>query len=481
MRTVWTLVRNRSRTWRPPVQRSSRLHSDSRFRDEEALRFNRASERIALSMSRRGNIPNMKTLLEFRFFPAAAVLLLVVTYVAFDLTFLYCKLNNCQALDGRMLSPSLSGDLKVKCDNNSNDGCIERTLEAKNKELAARNEAIGRTQEDLRIVQHRITERLHGADPAESAAIARDEAFLKSRTAELTTLIADRDHTAADITALRTNVSRRYSSRLWWSFLSAMFFLLCAIAIFISCSTITASTAKTGKWIRRTTIVALVFSTGAFVSGFFPSRGYLAVMAPMLNETLYKHGDLKLFPVNLFNVLGMAATIFLVSASCAVLGSVRDIEKSDDLARDGDRLALRAVVDRYKDQLNNLKVILYVGALMLFFGMLQLKMLGDWHLLFVAFDPKDPSVTLLSDYFKYSISVQAGYFAVALGVIYLPVSYVILRRARSLPLESEEERQWLEKRGLSFSVQEYLPKLVTILSPLLAGPAFDLFSYLAKS
>jgi nitrogenase molybdenum-iron protein alpha/beta subunit len=66
----------------------------------------------------------------------------------------------------------------------------------------------------------------------------------------------------------------------------------------------------------------------------------------------------------------------LVAASASTLGSVREIDAQTEKLKKNSNEDLKPVIDRYSEQLKNIKAILYIGGLMLFVGVLQLKLLG---------------------------------------------------------------------------------------------------------
>lgn len=110
-------------------------------------------------------------------------------------------------------------------------------------------------------------------------------------------------------------------------------------------------------------------------------------------------------------------------------------------------------------------IILYIGALMLFIGIVRLNLLADWHLIFV----KQEFNELLRGFFNSSISVQAAFYSILLALIYLPVVYAIPGGKESA---IEPGKNWFERLGLPIS-NDFLTKIIAVFSPLLATPIVD--------
>lgn len=428
----------------------------------------------------------------------------------------------------------------------------------------------------------------------------------KTEQKELETLEKDKNEVENDIIGVLSQISSRYSSRMTWIFLTAVFFMLCVAAIFVSGFVIWHSSSDWRKvWLGLTFSVATIFAIWTFNN----ELSYMSIVLPIFEQSVAKNGDLSINTVNFINVVGFFATIFLVSASCAILYAVRkttqsaetlesnkeilneklklvgkeigkkdlttqfdkadldiktfttalekanadnesltaQLEQKDSAIKaleeklaivdadietltpqlvkanadkvsfttqltqsESDIVALTSQLDTanadkatFESKLTNtdkeilqltdkvtklenetskvydtyreyIKIVLYVGALMLFVGMLRVKLLADWHLIFISLDPANAYYKILADFFTSSITVQAGFYTILLAVIYLPVAYAIsVKTSSDVTTNEVKENGWW-----SVSFAELLPRIFAIISPVLAGPIVTLFNYL---
>jgi hypothetical protein len=428
----------------------------------------------------------MKKILQNRFSPFITVAILVVLNLMFIQGLVLCKIGvKCEAVNGVLISDVAKMPLSLKDD--------PEILSGRQDQLNQLNGRVNAKQGELNQVDRAIAEKKKAGAGAQistpAGAKLNDElAVLQAQRGglddELKAVTTERDNVAAGILNIRKNIAARYSNRLMWSFMAAVFFILCWAAIVIACFTMAAAKVDTKLWIGATTVVAVIIAATLYISVYFTDAHYMAVILPMFRSSFLRYGDLELWPINFLNVLAFAAITFLLVASASVLASVRSIER-DGLAPEAlDEPARERRIDEYADQLKNLKAILYVAALMLFAGVLHLKLLEDWHLLFISTNPEHESVKLLAGYFKQAVSVQAGFYAVMLAVVYLPVAYVIKERASDLArfstLTPEAKTKLLDQYGMSFSLKDLWPRLITILSPFLAGPILEIFNSLSR-
>jgi hypothetical protein len=445
----------------------------------------------------------MKVLFSYRFFPLISLACLVLVYAFSEITFVKCWFDGCKNIETTNISQVDEKDKDL--------AKIPEQLKAKVLEFETKANRVDDKVKEIEITQTAIgikIKEISNAGVANTNAntantntenstantsksvntsaniagssvaklkILNDEKAkldktLETQRAELKVLIEDKDKTKSEILGIRTQVSERYSSRMIWVFLTGVFFLLCIAAIWISVSTIKESIEeeKRSKWLLWSSGIAFVFAILLFSSvSIFPKDNYMSIMIPMFNQSIHTYGDIPFQVINFFNVLGNAATIFLVFASCAVLSDI--LKKKDANGSKNPPSPLNT----FEDNEQNIRAILYVGALMLFVGLLRFKLLTDWHLIFVSTDHSNEFYTLLANYFKSSIGVQAGFYSILLAVIYLPVAYAI----PSKDVPTPPSPNLLEKIGLPFP-SDFLTRLITVLSPFLAGPLAELFKFL---
>lgn len=288
-----------------------------------------------------------------------------------------------------------------------------------------------------------------------------------------------------------------------WAFLTALFFLLSISAIGLSWSIFHESVVNTKKWMLITSIVA-----GSFAIFMFCTKYYMRIIDELYGNTVLGGNDIPAWLLNASNVLGFAATIFLVASVSAILFSVEEKEKEKEAATKGETktesepeteeqtiakfqasrksttevtqaekgvatTASLTLADKYERQMLNLKFVLYVGGAMLFIAVLQLNTLSEWHRAFLPPEFSTAVTSLHTTYFKSGMTFQAGIYTIMLAVLYLPAAYIIKQKAEALNRVGVLPAGTLEQKGLSFKFWEFLPKLLTILSPFLAGHLLD--------
>lgn len=97
---------------------------------------------------------------------------------------------------------------------------------------------------------------------------------------------------------------------------------------------------------------------------------------------------------------------------------------------------------------------------MLFIGIFRMQTIQEWHLALVSFGQSAEYRNLLQSYFSSSLTVQAGFYAIILGVIYLPT-------AQNIP-DSSEVKTTLDEKGWLAVIKDYGPRFVMIISPFIA-------------
>lgn len=435
----------------------------------------------------------MTKYLEFRFFPLIVVVFLVAVYAVSDFSFIQCKaFVQCSEIDGTAVSQI---DEKVVHLDNVNTVLTDKLTAYNTKAVRVKDKEgeIEETQVNVDKKAQEIKDTLSKDANANVSVLTNEktklESTVKTKREEANTLTSDREKSNSEIAGVRNQVSARYSSRLLWVFLTAVFFVLCVAAIIVSRSVIKDSITDAGsqnKWQLLTIIGAIAFALTVSLPVFLRTKSnYMSIVLPMHEKSIGGNGDISIDVINFINAFGFAATIFLLVASCSIIASVqrkkqlvaegdaKASETSADLPNETANPSAPAQTDPFQTQKTNARMILYIGGLMLFVGMLRVKLVSDWHLIFVSTDPNNPYYKLLAEFFKSSLAVQAGFYTIILAAIYLPVMYVIQSKDGAPAAKKEEQ-----KTGAGvFSFAEVLPRLIAIISPFLAGPLLDLLKY----
>ncbi len=195
----------------------------------------------------------------------------------------------------------------------------------------------------------------------------------------------------------------------------------------------------------------------------------MSILKPLLEKTVKTDMGQIVEVANRVNSIGFAASFTLVLASCAIL-----LPPNNHSSPDG----LRELSKR----MNYLRLVLYVGTLLLVVGVLLMRSIFHWSLAFIP--PTEDGVDKIVESFTSSIvTAEAGFYTLILAGVYLPAALILQWRARSLqklPEDVSEKDKVLQGYGLTFSFKESLPRLVAILGPFLVGPVGELFKYLPK-
>lgn len=121
------------------------------------------------------------------------------------------------------------------------------------------------------------------------------------------------------------------------------------------------------------------------------------------------------------------------------------------------------------EQLEDLRLVLYVAAILLVVGVLRMSSVLSWS---SAFLPSDVAVAINSFFATFTFVVGTAY-TVLLAVIYIPAYYILKKRAEFLIGDSSPDAaNLLEKFKLGFfefSLKDSLPRIVAIIAPFLTG------------
>jgi hypothetical protein len=166
-------------------------------------------------------------------------------------------------------------------------------------------------------------------------------------------------------------------------------------------------------------------------------------------------------------------------------------EAGSSAAATGNHQYIASSADGVKEELGRrgkmLRIILYLAAAVLVSRVLQSNAFVNWALAY--FDMQ--GINEAFDNFRRSVITQESLgYTVVLAALYLPAFIVLRERAikyaqsrisadkASGVTTSMDLPAFLKANGLTFSIREQLPRIVTILSPMLAGPTAALLSKL---
>ncbi|MFY9621635.1 MAG: hypothetical protein WAM70_19765 [Pyrinomonadaceae bacterium] len=277
----------------------------------------------------------------------------------------------------------------------------------------------------------------------------------------------------------RKVMAARYSNRLIWVFLSAVSLILCLVAFAASYILISASPLK----LKLPAVVTFSVFLPLVIGGalyFFPDA-FMPIMGTVLKDTI-RRGEAGIATIygvmRLFNSILYAASFSLVFAGCVALFP-RDTS-SNLSSQPADESDLRLRLAGIASQMQAERIVLYVGTLLLVIGIVRMSVVTQWALSFVSPGAVEAVQTLNTGV----ISTTGGFYTLITAAVYLPAAYILQRRAKFLVQQqgqpADNQKETLDKAGLTFSFKETAPRVLAILGPLLAGPIADLVTIWPK-
>ena len=161
-----------------------------------------------------------------------------------------------------------------------------------------------------------------------------------------------------------------------------------------------------------------------------------------------------------FDALSLTSVLSLCCAACAVLWKRRPDEPQDQT--------------ELRKRLKLLRAVLFTSAGLLVVGVLRLSTTLSWG---ASFIPSDSEVgKFIGPLVSGIVSSLGTFYTLLMAGMYFPA--VLLLRARVSELaqaaKPEAPDAWLSENGLALSFSAWLPRIVAILAPLMAGPFIDI-------
>ena len=173
-----------------------------------------------------------------------------------------------------------------------------------------------------------------------------------------------------------------------------------------------------------------------------------------------------------FTLIFAACAILLPRAARTPVGN-----GETDAAAEGETEKVRFQLKPISAQMADLHLMLYAGTILLVVGVLRLSSAYRWSLAFVSLESAQAKVvetfisSLVSDVGGFFTLVLAVVYVPAAYILHKRAQLIVEQSA----LPQKEGEEILKDRGFTFSIKEALPSSFLILSPTLAGPIGDLF------
>jgi hypothetical protein len=174
-------------------------------------------------------------------------------------------------------------------------------------------------------------------------------------------------------------------------------------------------------------------------------------------------GQAQVLPsINKYNrfgdALSLTGTLSLAVAACATLWQ-RSINNE---------LEETQVVQRVR----LLRPVLYVGAATLVIALFRLSATHAWG---ASYLPPESEIGKAVASLSTGIVGSLGtYYTLLIASIYLPAAFLLRARLRKLAASKPDPEAWMASQGMGLSLPQFLPRVIALLGPLLAGPLGDL-------
>jgi hypothetical protein len=258
----------------------------------------------------------------------------------------------------------------------------------------------------------------------------------------------------------------RFSGRITWSFFKLAYMLICLIVFAVACGVIYQSFANSGKRALVLILIVVALSAGFGIYLLYNPNHFMSVFTPLINKTIVNDVSNVADVIIRLNAFGFAVVLSAILATCAILYSPQDNSHPTGLKQ----LSIK---------MKYLRLILYVGTIMLVVGVLHIRTVYNWSLAFILRDGEGLKVA--EGFFSNLLAAEGGVFTLILAAIYLPTAFILRRRAESLvglPEQNTERETLLTDNGLTFSFKESIPKVVAVLGPFLVGTIGQLVTLL---
>jgi len=245
-----------------------------------------------------------------------------------------------------------------------------------------------------------------------------------------------------------------------WNFLGMVYLFVCV-------ATLATSSTVTFQLLQRpiiSTLVVIILSISVGILLLLNKEWHMPIFMALFPNTIAKDVPAIEEITNFLNCLGNAAALSVLLTSCAILLPCY----ADSFPQ-----AIKQLSRRMK----YLRIVLYVGTLLLIVAILLKKAIYQWSLAYTSQEP-GPAKTA-SDFLASILAMEGGFYTLVLVAVYLPAAFVLQRRARvldTLPVEESEKEKQLQQHGLTFSFTESLPRILAILGPTLIGPVGEFLS-----
>ena len=265
----------------------------------------------------------------------------------------------------------------------------------------------------------------------------------------------------------REHVALKSSARLTFVFFAMVYFIVSIIALGAAVIVLRHALSQVSRRPWALTGVALLLALAFGYYLYQNPTDYMSVFLELFKDRISTDVSGLAGLMKVINSFGFAVCLLLTLAVCAILCTPKDTRNPEGLQK----LALH---------MKYLRLVLYIGTMMLIVGMLLIRSIYQWSLTFMV--REEAALKVAESFFASLLATEGGFFTLVLAVVYLPAALIFRHRADSvegLPEVEAEREKSLQDYNLAFSFTQSLPRVAAILAPLLVGPIGELVTRLA--
>jgi hypothetical protein len=258
-----------------------------------------------------------------------------------------------------------------------------------------------------------------------------------------------------------------YVARASWTFAGGLYLLACIVALFTAVLVMNEVFSNFGSkspW-QPILIIMFVALDVALVMSLWASKDISSPAQQLLRATVGQGVPEINKYSRLFDAISLTATLTLACAASAILFQRDSKLEKEELRR-------RQTLLRY---------VLYVGGALLAIAVLQLSTRLGWGASYLpAGSGITPSVNSLVTGI---LNSMGSFYALLMAAVYVPAALVLQSRVKQLAAREapDDPNTWLTTNGFSLSFSQYLPRIVALLGPMLAGPIGELLIRTSKA
>ena len=259
---------------------------------------------------------------------------------------------------------------------------------------------------------------------------------------------------------------RSYVAKATWTLVNGVHVIACLAALIISGVVMNRALSESNySRLERTILISLAIALAAagslWVSVFF-NNDTGSPGPQLLRSTVGQVLPTIFIWIRGFDALSLTSVFCLCCAACAILWNPKPGEPEDPAS--------------LKKRLRLLRFVLFTSAAMLVISVFRLSTTLNWG---ASFIPSDGEVgKFIGPLVSGIVSSLGTFYTLLIAGMYFPAMLLLRKRVNDLAEAPGAPATFLTDNNLNPSVSAWLPRIVAILAPLMAGPFIDLLKTL---